>query len=174
MVSHDLYFVLQTKCDLDVSDNDRGPCKTWLDLILFMPNHSFTFCENSLHNFLIFFLSFNKIWKANYPRHQDENRLLTYPRKHSRMLNWASKEYQLDGAVGSGYITWVLPVASSDKAAGRFMLFWHFWNMQCQIFYSNCSFFYYILQEMLWGYPQVKNMLNVEFSKSMEDFHPCW
>lgn len=46
------------------------------------------------------------------------------------MLNWASKECQFDEAAGSGLAIWAPPAASRGKAAGRFMVFPHFWNMQ--------------------------------------------
>ena len=87
------------------------------------------------------------------------------------LLNWESKENQLDGAVRSGHTIWAPPVKPKGKAADRNILFWHFWNMQYLIFYCNCSFFDFILKATL-GHPRVKNMLNAEFRESVEDFHP--
>ena len=53
-----------------------------------------------------------------------------------RMLNWASEEYQINEIMGSRHAIWTPPVASRSKAAGRLILFRHFWNMQFQMFFT--------------------------------------
>lgn len=83
-----------------------------------------------------------------------------------RMLNWASKEYQLDRIVASGHVIWPPPVASRGKAIGRF-IFLQFWNMQYLIFHSNCCLY-------SWGnityISASQENVNVKLCESTEDF----
>ena len=63
-------------------------------------------------------------------------------------------------------------VDSCAKPPGRIMLFRYFWNFQCLNF-TPISVSLALMQETLREYSQVKNILNVEFRESAEDFHPC-